>query len=176
MDITINGFEEVYNVTIEYLRNVSYKTSYCQGYEVSFEHVIEFLVFPTKILLVTATFILSIIAILIHYELRLKSLPPDLPVKDYLSGNDSTDVNETHSHDHHTSSLNIVLQTIENNKQSLGNKTVSCPMSSFRTSPNHSQQIPDAIGPDQSMSISSDILRLESFCIHLQQNINDIVA
>ena len=70
----------------------------------------------------------------------------------------------------------FILQTIENNKQSLGNKAVSCPMSSFQTSPNNSQQIPDAIGPDQSMSISSDILRLESFCIHLQQNINDIAA
>ena len=106
----------MYNVTIEYLRNVSYQTSYCQGYDISFEHVIEFLVFPTKILLVTATFILSIIAILIHYELRLKSLPPDLPVKDYLSGSDSTDANESHRYDHHTSSLNIVLQTIENKR------------------------------------------------------------
>ena len=169
IDIAITGFEEVSNVTIEYLRNVSYKTSYCQGYDVSIEHVIEFLVFPTKILLVTATMILSIVAILIHYELRLKSLPPDLPVKDYLSGSDLTDANETNSCDHRTSSLNIVLQTIENNKQGLGNKAVSCPMSSFQISPNNSQQIPDAIGPDQSMSTSSEILRLESFCNNLQK-------
>ena len=75
--------------------------------------------------------------------------------------------NETDNDNHHTSSMNIVLQSIENNKRSdiLGNNAISCPMSSFQTSDDNSQ-IPDAIRPDQTMSISSDILRLKSFCIH----------
>ena len=172
IDIAINGFEEVSNVTLEYLRNVSSQTSYCQGHKISFEHVIQLFVLPSKALLVTATFILSIFVILMHYVLRLKSKPPNLPIKDYLSGNDSTHAYETDDDNYHTSSMNIVLPTIENNKRSQADLAISCPMSSFQTSTKNSQ-IPHV--PDLSMSISSDILRLKSFCMNHQQTINDIV-